>query len=292
MRKRWYLVLLTVLVVVAAVALPAQAGILTTSSYTYLFKGKELSPAVDILTVQGSPMVPQEVLSAFGLTLKVQGDEVVLERGPVTVLMRLGAKTVWVGGKPRPLSAAPMVVSGRTFVPAEVLPDLGAGLTVDGKFVLLTDYSTAGDASDQVSAEGLLGTQTLEAFVRDGSTMANLTVTALTPALIRDPALAIPWGIRLRLLSMLENRTLVLVTVKNQSVKATAFDPAKLMLVDPSGRQYDYTKEEVAVEGSVTAAAAPGARRVSVLVYPKVDAAAIDLYYDGTGTILGSLPVR
>lgn len=292
MRKGWYTILLAVLVAVAAAALPAQAGILTSSAYTYLLKGKELNPAVDILTVQGSPMVPQEILSAFGLSLQIQGDEVLLERGPVTVTMRLGARTVWVNGKPRPLAAAPMTVSGRTFVPAEVLPDLGASLTVDGKFIHLTDYLSAGDASDQPAAGGLLRAYTLESFIRDGSTMANLTMTALTPELIRDPALGIPWGTRLRLMTMLENRTLVLVSMRNQSIKATALDPAKLMLVDAKGRQYDYTREEVTVDGSVTAAVAPGALRVSVLVYPKVDAPEFDLYYDGTGNVLGRLSAR
>lgn len=296
MRKRWYLVLLTALLAMGALgvqALPARAGILTSSNYTYLLKGKELNLPVDIITVQSSPMVPEDLLAAFGLKPAIEGDGVVLTRGPVTVRLQLGAETVWVNGKPRPLKAAPLKVSGRVFVPAEILPDLGASLTVDGKFVLLTDYLGAADAAtDAAAPTGALRAYTLESFIRDGSTMANLTITSLTPDLIRDPALGIPWGTRLKLLTMLENRTLVMVSMKNQSVKATSLDPSKLMLVDPQGSQFDYTKVEVTVDGSVTAAVAPGALRVSVLVYPKVNAESFDLYYDGTGNVLGSLSAR
>jgi len=295
MRKRWYgilIILLVSVVTMGALALPARAGILTSSSYTYLLKGKELNLPVDILTVQSSPMVPEELLGAFGLKLAAQGDAVELTRGPVTVRLVLGAETVWVDGKPRPLKAAPLKVAGRIFVPAEILPDLGAQLMVDGKFVLLTDYlSTEANAQEQV-ADGQVDGLPLEAFVRDGATVANLSVRALTPELIGDPDLGIPWGTRLKLLSMLENRTLVMVAMRNQSIKATALDPAKLMLVDPQGRQYDYTKVEVPVDGSVTAAVAPGALRVSVLVYPKVESSEIELYYDGTGTVLGRLTGR
>ncbi|HWI63707.1 MAG TPA: stalk domain-containing protein [Symbiobacteriaceae bacterium] len=288
MPKRWSLILAVVLLLTAIAVPPAAAGVLTSASYTYLLKGRELELPVDLLTIQGAALMPEELVGALGLTPAVDGDAVRLQRGPVTVELQLGSEVATVDGKARLLKAGPVRVAGRLFLPAEILPDLGFTLTVDGKFVLLTDYLTDEPAKTLSNLKPF----TLETTVRDGANLFGLKVTALTSDLLADPALGIPWGTQLRLRSLLQTRTLLLITVKNQSLRAITLDPAKLMLVGDGGRQYDYLKQEIPIDGSVTGAIAPGAQRSSVLAYPKADGDWFDLYLDGAQAVLGRLPAR
>jgi len=293
-QRRWWMIGLLTLVLLASIAIPASAGVLTANNYTYLLRGRELDLPVDILSVQGAYLVPDELLAALGLTPAYDGDAIGLTRGSVTVELMLGSEIAQVAGKARQLKAAPMKVSKRSFVPAEVLADLGYSLTVDGKFVLLADYApaTPPPALSQSEFDGVLKAHTVQGTIRDGSTYATVTVTALTAELLGDERLGIPWGTRLKLLQMLKTRTLLLVTMRNQSVKAVAFDPAKLMLVTDGGSQADYLKTEVAVDGSVTSPVAPGAVRTSVLAYSQIETDEFDLYHDGAGAVLGRLPAR
>lgn len=288
LRKRWLLALLLT-ALLAAIAVPvASAGVLTSASYTYLFKGREVEMSVDILTVQGATMAPEELLNVFGLKPVVDGDAIRLERGPVTIAMALGSDVAKVNGKAQLMKTGPMRASGRLFIPAEVLPELGISLTVDGKFVLLADYMASYTGVGGFDLKGY----TLDATVRDGVNLMGLRIIALSPENLDNPDLAIPWGTRLKLRALLETRTLLLVTLKNQSLKAITFDPAKMMLIGEGGRQFDYLKQEIAVDGTVTGSVAPGAVRTSVLAYTKVEGATFDLYHDGAQSVLGRLPAR
>jgi hypothetical protein len=292
---RWF-ALPALLLACAAVALPlrsARAGVLTSASYTYLLGGRELELPVDMLQVQGGWLVPPELLGALGLTPRSEGDVVLLDRGPVTVTLHLGAEVARIDGQVKLLKAAPLMVAGRLFVPAEVLPDLGAEVTVDGRYVVIHDYlpAAATDPTAQVApAAGTVGpAEAMQGTIRDGSTLAAIRLVLLTPANVDDPALPLSWGTRLKLKALMEGRTLLLATWQNQSLKATALDPARLMLIDEAGRQYDYLKTEVAVDGQATSVVAPGASKTSVLVYPAVAGPAAQIYYDGAGSPLGRL---
>lgn len=296
MLKRWWPAL-GLLLALAVIAVPVSAGILTSGSYTYMFKGREQNLPVDILTVQGATLVPTELLSLVQVVPEAEADSVTLKRGPVTVQMRLGSETAVIGDTVKLLQSGPLLVGGRLFIPAEVLPELGLTLGVDGKFVLLGDYLPEGgpvpDPAGNPLYDDILKNRTAHATVRDGTSYGSYTITLLNAELLKDPRLSLNWGTRVKLLSMLQTRTLLLVQLRNTSPLGTtiALDPNKLLLVDDVGRQYDYLKTEVAVDGLVTTAVAPGATRVSVLAYGKADGA-LKLYYAGMPDPLGRLPVK
>ncbi|HEY3366389.1 MAG TPA: stalk domain-containing protein [Symbiobacteriaceae bacterium] len=290
-KKRWWIPLL-VLLLVAAVAVPATAGVLTTGTYTYILKGHELDVPVDILSIQGDVLVPEELLTALGVAPVVDGDIIHLRRGPVDAQLTVGGDTATVEGRKETLKAAPMQVSGRLFIPADVLPDLGLSLTVDGKFVLLRDYGPAEDVPGNLAQDvydRLWSSHTVKGSVRTGDGVpVGVTITSLTDKLLRDQRLVMPWGTRLKLLSLLESKTLFLTSVRNDSFKSITLDPAKLLVTDEFGHQYDYQKTEIAVDGVVTAAMAPGAIRTSVLVYDK-SVNPLTLFYDTGSAPLGKV---
>lgn len=296
MRKRWP-VLLLALVLLFAVTLPASAGVLTAGNYSYIISGQEQVLPVDIITVQGTTLVPTDLLDTLSLTAHTEGTQVTLTRGPVNVVMHLGSAVAAVDGKQRPLKSGPLSVSGHLFVPVDILPDLGVSLTVDGHFVLVQDFYTpdAAPVNEQSDPDFArkLAAHTVQSTLRDGNAVGNVTITRLTAELLHDPGLEIPFGARVRLESLLDSQTLFLVTLKNQpSLGATlALDPQKLMPVDPDGHQYDYGRMEVPIDGQVTAALAPGASHTSVLAYDKADGP-LTLYYSSIPYTLGRLPAQ
>jgi len=295
MRKRWWLLLVT-LAVLLALAVPANAGILTAGNYTYLLYGQEVPLPVDILTLQGDTLVPTDLLAAVNLKPTQDGKAITLQRGPVSVQLQLGSPTAQVDGKVKLLGTGPLLASGRLFIPADVLPALGVQVTVDGKFVLITDYMPAaavpspqGDATyDQDYAD-----QSVSATFRSGSAIGQLGVTMLSPALLSDARLPLDWGTRVKLLSMADTQTLLLVSVRNTSALATTLtvDPAKLLIVDNFGTQHDYLKTEVPVSGTVTSAVAPGATRSSVLAFSQVTGS-FTVYYTDNSEALGRVKVK
>lgn len=298
MVKRWSIYTLLCLLLLLA-AKSAFAGVLTSESYSYLLGGQEFSLPVDILTQRGGYLVPSELLAKVSISPAREGEQITLRRGPVQIDLRLGEATARVDGRLRPLLNGPMLVADRLFIPAELLPDLAVALEVEGKFVLLTDFAAdPSKAAAPTAADGhplfqeRWQEQTLKAAVRDGSLVGQATLTILTPSLLADPALPLPWGTRMRLRSLAESRTLVMVTLQNQALRTMAFDPAKLKLIGEKGAQYDFLDEEVAVDGAISAGVAPGAIRTSVLVFPKADDPSVSLYHEGTDAVLGRLPTR
>lgn len=292
MRNRWWIIAL-VLTLALAIAWPAYAGILTSNNYVYLLRGQEIEVPVDILTQRGTPMVPPELLSRFGLTPVLEGERIVLERGPVRAELKLGEATALVDGRRLPLNTGPVLLSDRVLIPADLLPVLGVALEVEGKFIYLTDYgSGVPDLTTGPSFQPNLDAWTMTTLIRDGGQVGQLAVTMLSRELLLDSELPLPWGTRAQLLALIEDRTLLLVTLQGQGVRAMAFDPTKLTLIGKSGTQYEYLKQEIAVAGQVTLAVAPGASKTSVLVYPQVVESAVDFYYDPAASIIGRLPAK
>lgn len=293
MKRRWWILLLAAFLVFGAVR--AFAGPLTAGNYTYIYQGRELELPVDILTVQGATLVPEEMLNALGVPAEVQGDAVTLARGPVQAELTLGSDNLQVEGKNLMLRSFPVRVSGRLFVPAEALSHLGLEITLDGKFVLIREYSPVETPPQQIldnaSFQRLLTSRTVEGTVRGNSgAYANATFTVLNRALLADSRINLPWGTRIKLLEMLQNRTLILVTLSNTSLRTVSLDPAKLLLRDDKGRQYDYLKSETAIDGTVTSTVAPGARRTSILAYDLVSGAgSLALYYEPNGDFIGTV---
>ncbi len=313
MRKYgWPALLVGVLLLLAVTAaVPVAAGALTLGNYTYLFRGRDVDLPVDILTVEGTYLVPEELLAVLGLVPQTEGDDIHLRRGPVQMTLRPGAESARVDGQPRRLKTPALRISGRLFVPAELLPDLAFDMTVDGKFVLIRDYAAgaapdaaagdtaaaAGDADiavdtrasgDPAFAEAW-ATHTLQNTVRgDGGTYGQASITVLTPRLLADPRLDLPWGTRMRLQSMLAGRTLLLITLRNTSLRPLSLDPGKLLLTGSQGHQSDYLNTEIAVDGTVTATLAPGAAHTSVLAYDQATGP-LTLYYEGNNAVLGQV---
>lgn len=89
----------------------------------------DVPPYVD----QGTTMVSlRELSQSLGFTVSWDG-HVVLTRGKVTVELWPGTKRVRVNGQEGTLSVAPVVVNGRTMVPARFIAEtLGAQVTWDG----------------------------------------------------------------------------------------------------------------------------------------------------------------
>lgn len=284
MRQRWWMVLVVV-VLLAAMAIPASAGILTSSQYTYLLGGQEIDVPVDIYSMGGSFLVPEEFLSRFDVTVRLTGERVRLTRGSAVIELHLGSRTATVDGKRRVTAIPTIRTGGRVMVPAELLSDLAVSMEVDGKLVMLTDATRTVVPGNTGDYSLLFGNRTFTSYIRDGSNMVEVQITVLAEDLLGHSSLPLSWGVRQRLLNLNEERTLLMVRMRNVSVKAMALDPTKLMLVDDQGRQYDYLKQEIAVDGLVSAPLAPSAIRTSVLVYPKVADGLFTVYHDGTGSL-------
>jgi hypothetical protein len=289
MNKRWWIPVIALLLV-AAVSIPVSAGVLTAGKYTYILKGRELQVPVDILSIQGGYLIPESLMTALGVVSELNGDVIHVQRGPVDVQLTMGVPIAFVEGRKKPLKVGPMEASDRLFLPADILPYLGLALVVDGRFVLLEDYGP-GDgvpgSTDPEAYNALWTSHTIMGRVQTASdTSVKTSITLLTDTLLRSEQLSMPWGTRLRLLSMVQHRTLLLVAVSNDGFRSVSIDPTKLLLTDNSGRQYDYQGTEVEVDGAVTTAIAPGAKRTSVLVYDAVTGPVF--VYDDTGhQILG-----
>lgn len=292
MHKRWLLVALLCLLFLTTAA-PAGAGMLTTGTYTYLILGSQVDYPVDIVPTRGGYLVPAEILATFGLVPTHQGSDITLKRGPVTIKLELGSDTMRVDDRQVVAKAAPSLINGRLFLPADLLPELGISLDVDGKFVYLTDYlSQAVDGPRSPDFKANWDDHTAERPLWLGGQYAYTYMTVLTRELLADPALEIPWGVRLRLLSLLQSRTLVYTTVRNSGIRAVALDPKQLMLVDDNGRQYDYLNLEVPVFGTVSSLIAPGATRTSVFAFPQVEPGRVTFYHNAAEEIVGTVRVR
>lgn len=293
MQKHWWLsLLLAVLVVVGAASHPAAARVLTSDNYTYMLKGRQLTVPVDILTIRNTQLVPEELLRALGVAAGLTGEAIGLERGPVQVELTLGSLTARVGGKQQVLPVAPMVVSGRLFVPAAILPSLGLDLAVDGRFVLLEDYLAAEPVPRQIPADAyaqLLAENSLHFFLPGvGDAFAWVSITRLTADLLAGEQLELDWGTRLRLLALLETQTLLLVSVENTSSRSITLDPRRWLITDESRHQHEYAGLEIEVAGRVTAPVAPGAIQVAVLGFDRAGGP-LTIYDDASSILLGQV---
>lgn len=291
-KHRWLGLLLAVAVTVTAATGPAAAGVLTSDHYTYIIKGRELAIPVDILTIRGTHLVPEELLRGLGQTPLMTGETIRLQRGPVQVELTLGGLVAQVGGRQQVLPVAPMVVAGRLFVPVAILPSLGLALEVDGRFVLLQDFAPAEPELPQPAADAYaqtLAEHSLRYFMHGaGGDFAWVRITRLTRDLLASEQMEMDWGTRMRLLTLLETRTLLLVTVENTSDRSIALDPQRWLLTDDRGNQYDYADLEIAVTGKVTAPVAPGATRIAVLGYDRAEGP-LTVYDDAGAVIIGQV---
>ncbi|HLN63029.1 MAG TPA: stalk domain-containing protein [Symbiobacteriaceae bacterium] len=270
---RWLFAILLVLLMGSSA--PAFAGGLTAQEYTYLLDGRSVAVPVDIVPVQRTFLVPRELLQTAGVTVTATGSTAELARGPVTVKLVLRSDTADVDGRTLLLGAAPMAVGDRLFVPAEVALELGFEIQVQGKFVFITDYAAALEkplsSMDPDAYARLWKAQTVTSSLRqaDGASAA-LQITLLTPAMLQDTQLQIPWGARMKLLALAPARSLAMVTVANTSGRPVQLDPASLSLVNDAGQQADYLNEVLPLDGSVLALLAPGASRTGVLFYSRL----------------------
>lgn len=289
--KRYWLPLALALLLTVGVA-RAFAGPLTAGNYTYIVSGQELDLPIDILLVQGQPLVPEEMLAALQIRLETNGSSVRIGRSPASAGLKLGSSLLETEGRTIRLKSFPIRVSGRTFVPAEALSYLGFQVTVEAKFVLVQDLVPAGGGPTVPTGDALTAAwdgHTLKSFIRGTSgAYGNASFTALTPELVLSDRVDLPWGTRLTLLDRLFTQSLLLVTLENTSYRILSMDPAKLLITDTDGRQHDYLKEEIQVQGSVTGSLAPGAKRTSILAFDKM-AGRLTLFYEPMNEVIGTV---
>lgn len=268
---------------------------LTGGSYTYVIHGEEVIFPFDPIVRKEGLLLPIDVFQQFGI--KVDGaltQEITLSKDAVEVRLTLGQTPITVSGRPDTVATPGMRVSGRLFLPADLLRQFGIEFGQDGTYVVMRAYADSLGAPDVMSdgdyarAKGL---RTASGIIKtDSGVYMNGEFTLLSAELINAANMGLAYGTRARLLNLLQNNTLVLVKLSNTSYKAGAVAANGLYLVDSERNQYDTPTVVDIGGGPVTGKVAPGADRVGVLVYPQLadDAGAVTLYYDANGATLGT----
>lgn len=278
-----------------AVVAPIRAANLTNGNYTYLIQGEEQTFPVDPISRSGGMLLPLEVFQAFGITVEGALDKVaILTKDTVTARLTVGRAVAEVNGKALALATAPVRVSGRLFVPADLLNEFGVEFAQDGSFVSVSQFSPDMPALAQLSGaqwKSMLEAHTISANVKmDSGVFARADFTLLTPSMLTAENLDVSYGVRARLLGLMETNTLVLTRLSNTSFKSGALVTTGAYLVDSRRTQYDPQGVFDIGQGLLTAKTAPNADRTGVLLFPKLaaDAGDVSLYYEASQLILGT----
>lgn len=300
--KKW-MKAVAALALVGAVAIAAprvsMSANLTGGSYTYLVQGEEVLFPFDPIVRKEGLLLPIEVFQQFGI--KVDGAlarEVTLTRGDLTVNLTLGSTSILVSGKKDTVPTPAVRVSGRLFLPADLMRQFGIELTTDGTYVVMRTYVDNLGPAEELSEAAyatLKAPRTVKGNLKaDSGIYLDAEFTLLNDELINTANLGLSYGMRAKLLSLLENNTLVLAKVSNTNFKSGALVTSGLYLVDSQRIQYDNPTVLDMGRGLITAKVAPAADRIGILVYPKLgeEAGAVSLYYDANGATIGTFANR
>jgi hypothetical protein len=274
------------------------AANLTGGNYTYLVNGEEMTFTFDPVVRKDGVLLPLEVFQQFGITMDGgQLSTFMLSKEAVVAKLTVGTTTVVLNGNAQSVSTAPVRLNGRIFIPSDLLKEFGVDFAQDGNYISLrsfvgtmprTQSLTDSEFNALQNRVGILN-QSLKA---DSGSYLNADFLLLNADLVNTTNLGLSFGVRARLLSMLETNTLVYVRLSNLSNKAGALVTASTYLVDNLRNQYDVLNVMDLGSGLLTNKVVPGATRTGVLVYGKVPGTAelLSVYYDPNGTSLRTFP--
>lgn len=303
MNKKHLIALLmgAILLVTAALAIPAptQAATLSGGTYTYVVDGEEVTFPLDPIIKKEGVLLPLEVFTHVGVSVSGALERTVtLSYGPVSAQLTLGRLTAQVAGQTEPLTVAPVRLGGRLFLPAEILEAFGLAFEQEGNYVTITRYVESMPALTQLSPadwQTLKRERSLTASVKtESSIYLEAEFTLLSEAMLADENLKLDYGTRARLLGLMETNTLLLVNLSNRSLKSGALQTTGLYLIDQYRNQYEVTAALDVGEGLVSGKLAPAADRMGVLLLPRLESGAnlLKLYYEANGVILGQMIVK
>lgn len=297
--KRILILVLLGAVAVIPVAGGGSAATVTSGSFTYLINGEETSFPFDPVVKKDGYLLPVDVFQALGI--RIQGPnnskQVVLTRGNVSVTANLGQPLATLdNGSVIALTPMPARISGRPFLPVQILAEFGIDVQTDTSILQLRDLGASLNGITPVTDAGPYNNQKAQTSVLCSvKGVENFYIqtefTVLTPTLAASPLTITDFGLRSRLLKYLDSNTVVLVHLTNTSTRGVTFDPTKIYLVDANGVQYEYSGTELDLQGSILTKTAPNAQKWGVMLFPKITGSPTSLtfYADANPQIVGSI---
>jgi hypothetical protein len=273
----------------------SNAANLTGGNYAYVINGEEVTFPYDPIVRQSGVLLPIEVYQQFGITVENPlTKSMTLRKEQVSAVLTLGTTTITLNGQSASVATPPLRLNGRLFISADLLKEFGVESTTEGNYVIMRSYVDGTPTVKQVTDSDFnafkTGRVATGSMRLDSNIYASSELTLLSNDIVSASTLNLSYGARARLQSLLLTNTLVMVKLSNTSFKSGALTLPGLYLVDDQRNQYDLASAIDLGLGLVTNKLAPGADRVGVLVFPKLNAAAtnITVYYDANGGSLGT----
>ncbi|HEY3367077.1 MAG TPA: copper amine oxidase N-terminal domain-containing protein [Symbiobacteriaceae bacterium] len=273
----------------------SSAANLTGGNTTYVINGEETTFSYDPVVRKDGLLLPVEVFQRLGITVDgTLGKNVTLTKGTdVTAIVTVGTTTASLNTKPYLVATAPLRLNGRVFLPADILKEFGVDVAQDGNMVVIRNYAEGVDSAKNLSDADYAALKNTRWFTTaakaDTSIYLTTDFTILTPALLNAANLGLSYGMRARMLTLLQTNTLIYVRVQNLATKTGSLVTSGLYLVDSQGNQYDTPTVLDIGNGLVSGKLAPNSARAGILSFPKIQstAAALSLFYDNNNSNLG-----
>lgn len=280
-----------------AVAVPStsSAANLSSGSASYVINGQEETFTFDPIQRKNGTLVPIELFQRFGVTVDgATGNLIKLTKGSTQINLTLGKTSALINGLPASVAVEPVRLSGRLFLPAELLREFGVEFSQESGYVFLREFVSGQPTvmvTDQAAYNNLKNNRTFNPQVKlDSGQFAQSSFTMLNKDLLQMDKLPISMGARARLQGLIETNTLVMVKLDNYASKSGSFQTTGLYMIDNNRNQYDVLEEIDLGQGLLSGKLAPGADRVGVLVFPllKPNPGPVKLYLDANAADLGS----
>lgn len=276
MHKRTRLIavlgLVTVFLAAVLTATPQSEASVLTSNYSYVINGKEVAVGVDPLSLKTGLLLPAAVLDQLGVRFVERADSsILLSRGEVTVILKLGSTIAVRGEEKLMLPSTPVRLTGQIYIPTEALSLLGFKVTAESNLLLVESWVASKEIP--MTAEEyvrLKASATTERSVNPGK---NATVRFEATHLKRDLVMASPWTkdpfVRGRVKELLDEGLLLFqVSITNVSSELFSFPASNYYLVDNLGNQYSPSNQWISLTGDFVGLIAPSAKASGVLVFP------------------------
>jgi len=252
------------------VALPSSEAASATSSTVYLVNGRELPVGFDPIVLKSGMLLPEAVLSEFGVTISESTDgTVVLKRATRSMSLRVGSKSASISGTGLLLNSAPIRLSGQLYIPDDALALLGVHATNESGLLFLNSWPMVEGYTDLARYNAALGGEVQEATISPArDTYVRVQVVRLKEQIVMGSPWTTDPATRGYALDLLKSAQLFQVTVTNTSDSVWVSAPSDYFLVDDLGNQYPLSDERLSLMGDLFATVAPGAKVSGVLVFP------------------------
>ncbi len=290
--------LLVTLLLLTAVGSTAAAP-LSGGNTVYVINGEETTFTFDPITRKDGTLLPMDVFAALGISVSQADKTVVVLKAGVQAHLTLGQSVGTIGKTAITVAPVPLKLSGRLFLPATVLEELGYEVMSESGYVQIRDLTQGINLNSDLDRMGydnlkyrLTANNYLEAD--DGKTNLGVETTFLTPELLASGHFPATFKERVQYLNLLQTHSLLMVRVVNHSGRGATLNPASLMLLDKTTLQQYDVEQTLDYRGLINAKIASGAGKTSILVYPKVDAATSSLYVfsDTSSATLGPITIK